>query len=130
MQKVFPQGLLEPMVFPENLWILELSVVQEPCSQVLHRTLEEEEAVEKEEKEKLLLGLVEKALQRVVGVVEMHSLRRSLHPLQVEEEVAVAGLLPAGTWVVMESPPPSLSEHAGHQDQEVGAATALPHPQP
>lgn len=48
--------------------------------------------MEKEEKEKLLQGLVEKALQRVVGVVEMHSLRRNLHHPQVEEEVAVAGL--------------------------------------
>lgn len=52
----------------------------------------EEEEVEKEEKEKLLLGLVEKVLQRVVEVVEMHSLKRNLHPPQVEEEVAVAGL--------------------------------------
>lgn len=67
-------------------------VGQEPCSQVLHRTLVEEEEVEKEEKEKLLLGLVEKVLQRVVGVVEMHSLKRNFHPPQVEEEVAVAGL--------------------------------------
>lgn len=48
--------------------------------------------MEKEEKEKLHLGLVEKVLQRVVGVVEMHSLRRSLYPPQVEEEVAVEGL--------------------------------------
>lgn len=91
--------------------------------------VEEEEEVEKEEKEKLHLGLVEKALQRVVGVVEMHSLR-SLHPPQVEEEVAEAGLLPAGTRRVMESPPPSLSEHAGHQEQEVEAATTPTHPQP
>lgn len=86
--------------------------------------------MEKEEKEKLLLGLVEKALQRVVGVVEMHSLRRNLHPPQAAEEVAVAGLLAAGTWVVMESPPPSPPEHAAHQDQEVGAATTLMRPQP
>lgn len=84
----------------------------------------------KEEKEKLLLELVEKVLQRVVGVVEMHSLRRSFHPPQVEEVVVVAGLLPAGTRVAMESPPPSLSEHAGHQDQEAGAATTPTHPQP
>lgn len=129
MQMVQPQGLLVSMASPENLWTLELSVGQEPCSQVLHRTLVEEEEAEKEEKEKLLLGLVEKVLQRVVGVVEMHSLRRNLHPPQVEEEVAVAGLLPARTRVVMESPPPSLSEHAGHQEQEVEAATALKHPQ-
>lgn len=86
--------------------------------------------MEKEVKEKPHLGLVEKVLQRAVGVVEMNSLRRSLHPPQVEEEVAAAGLLPAGTWVVLESPPPSLSEHAGHQVQEVGAATTLTHPQP
>lgn len=39
-------------------------------------------------------------------------------------------LLPAGTRVVMGSPPPSLSEHAGHQEQEAGAPTALTHPQP
>lgn len=39
-------------------------------------------------------------------------------------------LLPAGTRVVLESPPPSLSGPAGHQDQEVGAAMALMHPQP
>lgn len=129
MQMVFPQGLLGPMVSPENLWILELSVGQVPCSQVLRQTLVEEEEVEKEEKEKLHLGLVEKVLQRVVGVVEMHSLRRSLHLPQVEEEAAEAGLLPAWTRVVMESPPPSLSEHAGHQDQEVEAATTLTHPQ-
>lgn len=48
--------------------------------------------MEKEAKEKLHLGLVEKVLQRVVGVVEMHSLRRSLCPPQVEEEVAAASL--------------------------------------
>lgn len=40
--------------------------------------------MEKEAKEKLHLGLVEKVLQRAVGVVEMHSLRRSLCPPQVE----------------------------------------------
>lgn len=60
---------------------------QVPCSQVLHQTLEEEE-----EKEKLLLGLVEKALQRGVGVGEKHSLRRNSPHLQVGEEVAAAAL--------------------------------------
>lgn len=65
---------------------------QEPCLQDLHQTLAEEAAAAKEEKEKLLLELVEKVLQRVVGVVEMHSLRRSFHPPQVEEVVVVAGL--------------------------------------
>lgn len=58
-----------------------------------------------EEKEKLHLGLVGKALQRVVGVEEKHSLRRNLVPLQAWEEEAVAALLPSQIWG---SPPLSL----------------------
>lgn len=64
-------------------------VGQAPCSQALHQTSEEEA---EEEKEKILLGLVEKALRREVGVEEMHSLRGNLPPLQVGEEVAAAAL--------------------------------------
>ena len=57
-------------------------------SQALHQT----SVVAAVEKEKLLLGLVEKALQRVVAGGEKHSLRRNLPPLQVGEEAAVAAL--------------------------------------
>lgn len=125
MQMVFPRGLLVPMASPENLWILQISVWQVPCSQALHQT-----SAEEEEKEKLLLGLVEKALQKVVGVGGKHSLRRNLPPLQVGEEVAAAALLPAGMGMLMESPPPSPSEHAGRHLQEAGAAMTLTCPQP
>lgn len=118
MQMRFPHEFWGPVVSPVNLWILELSV-----GQVLHQTLVEE--VE-EEKEKLHLGLVEKALQRVAEVEEKHSLRKNLDPLQVGEEVAVAILLLSK---LRGSLPLSLSGHAGLQLQEVVAAMTPMHPQ-
>lgn len=114
----FPRELLGPTVSPQNPWILEVSV-----GQVLHQTLVEEA---EEEKEKLHLGLVGKALQRVVGVEEKHSLRRNLAPLQVGEEVAAAALLLSQ---IRGSLPLSLSGHAGHQFQEAVAAMTPMYPQ-